>query len=798
MRHLSRPSWLGVFVLTGLAVPARGALPEVAPSALGFDGDRLKKIDAAIDRAIELKQVPGAVVLVGRRGAIAYARAAGLRVVGPVPEPLSRDTIFDMASLTKPIATATSVMILIEEGKLRLSDRVVRFLPEFDNHGKSAITIEQLLRHRAGFVPDNPLPDYQQGPDAAWKRIAELDLVSKPGERFIYSDVGFLVLGKLVERLSGKKLDEFARERIFDPLGMKDTHYRPSQASQSIPIDRIAPTERESSKGPMLRGVVHDPRARAVGGVAGHAGLFATADDVAIFAQTILNGGVGPNGRRVLSPLAVRAMIDAANTPPGQRRGLGWDVQTSYSAPRGTLFGPSSFGHTGFTGTTLWIDPETETFVVILTSRLHPDGRAPSPTALRAEVATLAASAITDAPIRPSPAPSPAEPEPPASRAPVTVAANRVNCGIDVLVEEGFRPLKSLKIGLVTNHTGRSRDGKSTIDVLFRAPGVTLVRLFSPEHGIRGELDTKVPDGKDEATGLRIVSLYGQDRKPRAQDLEGLDALVYDIQDIGARFYTYITTLGLVMEAAKDSGKKVFVLDRPNPVGGLAVAGPMRDDEFSSFIAYHTLPVRHGMTVGELALLYNTERAIGASLEVVRCRGWKRDELFDRTGLVWVNPSPNMRSLTEALLYPGVGMLEATNLATGRGTDTPFERVGAPWIDPSAFAAALNASQLAGVRFIPIFFTPSQRQYAGQRCGGVQIMITNWSEFDPLRLGATLAVQLRALYPKDWKPEGLLRLMADRATYQDILDGKGVDAIMERWNTEVSEFQKVRSRYLLY
>jgi uncharacterized protein YbbC (DUF1343 family)/CubicO group peptidase (beta-lactamase class C family) len=803
VRDLGKSSWSGVLVVIGLvapAVPARGALPEAAPAALGFDADRLKKIDAAIDRAIERKQVPGAVVLVGRRGSIAYARATGRRVVEPVPEAMTRDTIFDMASLTKPIATATAVMILIEEGKLRPSDRVVRFLPELDNHGKSSITIDHLLRHRAGFIPDNSLPDYQQGPEVAWKHIAELDLVSRPGERFRYSDVGFQILGKLVERVSGRKLDEFARDRIFEPLGMKDAHFRPSQASQSIPIERIAPTERESPKGPMLRGLVHDPRARAMGGVAGHAGLFATADDLAIFAQTILNGGVGPNGRRVLSPLAVRAMIDASNTPPGQRRGLGWDVQTSYSAPRGTLFGPSSFGHTGFTGTSLWIDPETETFVVILTSRLHPDGKAPSPTALRAEVATLVASAITDASFRPVPTPSPTEPEPIANRASasVAVAVNRVSCGIDVLVAEGFRPLQDLKIGLVTNHTGRTRDGKSTIDVLFHAPGVTLVRLFSPEHGIRGELDAKVPDGKDEATGLRIVSLYGQDRKPRAQDLAGLDALVYDIQDVGTRFYTYISTLGLVIEAAKESGKKVFVLDRPNPIGGLAVTGPVRDDEFSSFIAYHALPVRHGMTVGELALLYNTERKIGASLEVVRCRGWTRNELFDRTGLVWVNPSPNMRSLTEALLYPGVGMLEATNLATGRGTDTPFERVGAPWIEPSAFAAALNASAGAGVRFIPIFFTPSQRQYTGQRCGGVQIAITNWTEFDPLRLGVTLVLRLRALYPKDWQPDGLLRLMADRATYQDILDGKGVDAIIERWNAELLEFQKVRSRYLLY
>jgi uncharacterized protein YbbC (DUF1343 family) len=230
-------------------------------------------------------------------------------------------------------------------------------------------------------------------------------------------------------------------------------------------------------------------------------------------------------------------------------------------------------------------------------------------------------------------------------------ALEPVRCGIDVLAAEGFRPLRGLKVGLITNHTGMTQDGKSTIDVLFHAPDVKLVKLFSPEHGIRGEVDAVVPDGKDAATGLPIVSLYGNERKPRPQDLLGLDALVFDIQDVGARFYTYISTLGLALEAAAESEKQLFVLDRPNPIGGRVVSGPVRDEEFTSFVAYHALPVRHGMTVGELALLYNTERKLGASLSVIRCSGWRRDDLFDRTGLVWINPSPNMRSLTGAWGY---------------------------------------------------------------------------------------------------------------------------------------------------
>jgi uncharacterized protein YbbC (DUF1343 family) len=389
--------------------------------------------------------------------------------------------------------------------------------------------------------------------------------------------------------------------------------------------------------------------------------------------------------------------------------------------------------------------------------------------------------------------------KPPSARPAVaSPALTGVQCGIDVLVAEEFRPLRGLKLGLVTNHTGVTRDGRSTIDVLFHAPDVKLIKLFSPEHGIRGVLDATVPDGTDEATGLPIISLYGKERKPRAQDLADLDALVFDIQDVGARFYTYITTLGLVLEAAAESKKQVFVLDRPNPIGGRVVSGPVRDEEFASFIAYQAIPVRHGMTVGELAQLYNGERTLGATLSVVCCRGWNRDDLYDRTGLVWINPSPNMRSLTEALVYPGVGLLEATNLATGRGTDTPFERVGAPWIDPAALAAGLSKAALPGVRFVPVYFTPRERQYGGERCGGVQILVTSWDDFDPLRLGAGLAMELRRQYPKKWDPTGLKGLLADWATYDDILAGKSLGEIMSRWDAEVAEFQKIRARYLLY
>jgi uncharacterized protein YbbC (DUF1343 family)/CubicO group peptidase (beta-lactamase class C family) len=786
---------IALLLALALASPCFAGLPEAKPEAVGFDPSRLARVEDAIARGIGEKKVPGAVVVVGRRGKVVLAKAFGRRTVEPMDEPMTRDTVFDMASLTKPIATATSVMVLLERGKFRLADRVVTYLPELKGNGKDAITIEQLLRHRSGLVPDDPISDYAEGPEVAWQRIGDLKPVETPGERFLYSDVGFMVLGRLVEKVSGQSLDEFARGAIFDPLGMVDTGFRPigGLPDEPTPVSRIAPTEREGSR--MLRGLVHDPRSRALGGVAGHAGLFGTADDLAVLAQMLLDGGKGLDGKRVLSPLTVRAMVDPGSTPEGQRRGLGWDSETSYSGPRGALFGPTSFGHTGFTGTSLWIDPETETFVILLTSRLHPDGKGASPGALRAEVATLVASSIVDAPARladreASPPTRPMLPKSPAIRA--------VDCGVDVLARQGFRELKGKRVGLVTNHTGRTKGGVSTIDLLFGTPGVELVALYSPEHGIRGAVDTNVADAKDEKTGLPIFSLYGKTRKPTPESLSGVEVLVYDIQDIGTRFYTYISTLGLLLEAAKENHIPVVVLDRPNPINGLNVAGPVRDADFASFIAHHALPVRHGMTVGELAKLFNAERSIEADLTVIPCEGWRRADTYDRSGLEWVNPSPNMRSLTEALLYPGVGLLEASNLATGRGTDTPFERLGAPWIDDRAFSKALNELALPGVRFVPVRFTPKERQYSGLECKGVQIILNDWSTFEPVDLGVSIAITLRALYPRQWEPAGFLKMLADRDAYEALLAGGDLAAIRSTWEGELAEFLKVRANYLLY
>jgi uncharacterized protein YbbC (DUF1343 family) len=319
------------------------------------------------------------------------------------------------------------------------------------------------------------------------------------------------------------------------------------------------------------------------------------------------------------------------------------------------------------------------------------------------------------------------------------------------------------------------------VDLLHGAPGVPLRALFGPEHGIRGEVDEAVPDANDPKTGLPVHSLYGSRYQPTPEMLAGLDTLVFDIQDIGCRFYTYLSTLGHCLEAAAKHGLRFVVLDRPNPINGMAVEGPLADETRLSFTAFHPIPVRHGMTLGEMARLLNAERGWKADLVVVPCENWRRADWWDATGLTWVNPSPNMRSLTQATLYPGVGLLEFTNLSVGRGTDTPFEVLGAPYIDGRTFAAALNARNLPGVRFIPVRFTPNVRVFAGEECGGVNLLVTDRTKFAPVRTGLEIALALRTLYLEEWQASKYLTLLASRTTMDGLLAGEDYATLAKRF-----------------
>jgi uncharacterized protein YbbC (DUF1343 family)/CubicO group peptidase (beta-lactamase class C family) len=757
-------------------VLASGSYADSPPNrpTRSLDRERLARIDPVVRQAIAQQNMPGAVVLIVHRGQVVFRKAYGSRSKQPVETPMTPDTVFDLASLTKPIATATALLILVDRGKLRFTDHVAQYLPAFGRNGKEKITVEQLLLHTSGLIADNPESDYAEGRSKSLERIYQLRPVAEPGARFLYSDLGYIVLGELVARLAGVPLDKFAHREIFAPLGMTDTGFRPTGQQKQ----RAAPANRR--KEDWIVGEVHDPRAFQLGGVAGHAGLFSTADDLAIYAQMLLGGGQY-KGRRILSPLSVRALT-TPHAVPGGLRAYGWDVDTSYSFNRGELFPRGQgFGHTGFTGTSLWIDPPSETAVIFLSNRLHPDGKG-NVRRVRNQVATLAAAALQAT----------------TSQSAVRVSRSDVLTGIDVLAREDFRRLQGRRVGLVTNHTGVDRQGRTTIDLLHEAKGVTLVALFSPEHGIRGAVEAKVADSKDERTGLPIYSLYGERRKPSADTLRGIDTLVFDIQDAGCRFYTYISTLGYVLEAAAEHKLRVMVLDRPNPIGGLAVQGPVLDSGRESFIAYHALPVRHGMTVGELARLFNAERKLGADLEVVPMQGWQRGDFYDRSGLPWINPSPNLRSLTEAFLYPGIGLLETTNVSVGRGTDRPFEWVGAPWIDGRRLATALAQEDLPGVRFVPLRRTPAASVYKGQSCDGVQLIVDDWARFEPLSTGLALAGVLRKLYPDAWRVERYDDLLRHRATWEGLKRGVSWRELERAWQPQLQRFLEIRRRYLLY
>lgn len=813
-----------MLLLTTLAGAASGALaaglPEASPQSVGMNPLILSRIDGAIRQTIRGGHIPGAVCIVGHHGRTVYRKAFGYSSLQPVKRVMTVDTVFDLASLTKVTATAPSVMSLVENGELGLGTTVGSVWPAYAQNGKGELTIRQLLTHSAGLSEGHDFftkyaavnrgkhPGDKDWVDVSAKALGDLEAAKLryvPDSRFTYSDDGFITLGEIVHRVSGKPLNVFARERIFAPLGMKDTTFQPGPALRK----RAAVTEERW--GEWLQGEVHDPQSWTLDGVAGHAGLFSTADDLSRYAQMYLNGGE-LDGVRVLSPATVRAMTNPA-TPIGLPvRGLGWDIDSGYTK-RGDLFGPQSFGHTGWTGTYIWIDKASNTFVVLLTNRNHVKNGDVLP--LEWKLGTLAAASINDLPA----ASRSAEFAPPrrektddtaplgrarGSRAAPLVFAN-VKTGIDMLEESKFAALKGRKVALVTNPSGIDRSRHLTSDLLWEQSNkgsFELVAFFGPEHGIRADVEAAITDSKDPVTGLPVYSLYDYEHgiyKPTPVMLKGVDTLVYDVQDIGVRYYTYITTLAKCMEACQENGVKMIVLDRPNPVNGVAVDGPKLDIALRNFAGYEPLPIRHGMTVGELAKLFKGEYGVNCDLDVIPCQGWTRNMWFDQTGLPWVNPSPNIRDLNEAILYPFTGLLEASNVSVGRGTDRPFELWGASWINDVALAEELNSRKLPGVTFTPIRFTPKASAYRNTDCGGVQVQIVDRDAMQGGRLALDALDAMRRMYGNDnVKLEGTKGMFGTKAVTDALLAGTPVADIAASWQKDVDDFKALRQKYLLY
>ncbi len=783
-------------------------------------------IDSIVNQGIADHKIPGAVVIVGHDDKVVFRRAYGLRSLVPDREKMSADTIFDMASLTKVLVTAPAVMQLYQEGKIDVDAPVAKYLPEFAANGKGGITIRNLLTHYSGLPPDLPLQSPWHGKQAAYKLAFAIVPLRPPGVRFQYSDINFIVLGALVEKISGMSLDQYALRYIIQPMGLKSTRFLPPKAW----VPRIAPTQwehgasasgiRGSETFPgdiMLRGMVHDPTSRRMGGVAGHAGLFMDADDLSVYARNLLDRLEGEPSKFPLARRVLEKMVAPEQPATGVvLRGFGWDIDSPFSTNRGTLFPVGGFGHTGFTGTSIWVDPASDSYLIILTNAVHPNGPT-GITRLRGRIANATAVALgvhADDGVLAAHITGYNE-----SLSGVRRWAARnasVQTGIDVLESDHFAELAALaqkhgghlRLGLLTNQTGMDSKGNRTIDILDHdaaaaVPGLKLTTLFSPEHGIIGSYDRPgIANSTDAATELPIISLYGltaaQQRPPLAV-LRNLDAVVIDLQDAGVRYYTYETVLRYFLEAAAKTGTDIVVLDRPDPVNGAFVQGPVSDAGAESYVDSMPIPVRHGMTLGELARYDNQQLHLNAPLTVVAMKGWQRGDWFDSTSLTWVNPSPNLRNLEEATLYPALGLIETTNISVGRGTDTPFELFGAPWINGAALTAYLNHRDLSGVRFYPVNFTPRKPYpYGSQPCSGVRILVTARNVLDAPELGVEIAAALHRFYSNQFELQKMNVLLANRQVLAEITAGEDPEYIAEQWRPLLNSFMEKRQPALLY
>ncbi len=917
---MRRPSLAvtAALLLLLLSFPQGICVPSAEAQTLKPTTPDFTLVSQLVNDAIAQHKLPGAVIQLGHDGQVAFRQAYGNRKLAGEPgadgqpgpaEPMTANTVFDMASLTKCIVTATAIGQLYEQGKLDFDAPVERYLPAFNpahDPQRSLVTIRLLLTHFSGEAPDVDLKDPWglAAPDKAEgiRRALSTPLSSTPGTKFVYSDINFVLLGYLVETLSGERLDDYAREHIFEPLGMTQTGYHAFDRScgpvrhlganvistynphmgrilVKCPANTwspanpdIAPTAHDDEGtaatnpdfGQLLRGTVHDPTTRRMGGVAGHAGVFSTTHDMGLFAQALLDRladrpgkfplkgstllllstpeqpGHNP-GQIAAANAAEQAAIAAGEKPAignpaliapnypaikGQSlRGFGWDIDSGYSKPRGRVFPIGSFGHTGFTGTSLWLDPGSNSYVLLLSNAIHPHAGA-AISNLRGEVASAAAEALKVGSPSSRPASSDATVGAPAHASSISILT-----GVDVLEASHFALLADtaqhqtpFRLGLLTNQTGQDAQGRRTVDILAAdlpktLPNAKLTTLFSPEHGIFGQQDTEhLHAENDPATGLHVTSLYGphdSDRRPSHAQLQDLDAVVIDLQNAGVRFYTYDAVVGYFLEAAAAERRiynhplRIVVLDRPDPLGGVAVQGPVSDAGLESYTNYMPLPIRYGMTIGELARYINGVKQLGAALTVVPMQGWHRAEFYDATGLPWINPSPNLRSLAAAVLYPGIALLEMTNVSVGRGTATPFELFGAgstagapAWFHAAAVVAMLNARNIPGVRFEATTATVADDvnhyPFHGQTIEAVHLVTTDRVLLNSPELGIELLSTLHSLYPAQFQIARAMRLVANQVTLDALTRREDPHTIVTGWQAALAAFKAQRQPFLLY
>ena len=721
------------------------------------------RVRAALDTAVAEAKAPGAVAYIGDLEHTHAHVAVGARQLVPEQRPAELDTVYDLASLTKVVATTTAVMLLAEDGAIDLDAPVSAYLaiPQF-----SAIAVRHCLTHTAGLDPGKPLYKECTTIDAMLERYAAMPLRWPPGTRWLYSDVSFMVLGRIVELVSGRSLDAFCMERIFTPLEMNNTRYIP-------PADwaaRCAATERCPWRGKTMIGQVHDENAYAVGGVAGHAGLFSTAPDLARFVRALLGG-------KVLKGETVDRMMQLGLVPAWPWQGLGWQLDAWPTKNFGFLPTRNSAGHAGWTGTSLWMDRTTRTFAILLSNTCHPARDTRDNETLRRSFHTAIGAIYYP-------------------------NSTNTHTGLDRLVREDFRGLRGKRIALLAHHAAVDQFGRHIIDVLALAPDVTLARLYSPEHGLTGQAEAGATVGAQTAQ-VPVVSLYGKRTAPTADELSGIDTFAIDLQDVGARYYTYPATMRACLKACAAAGVPVLVLDRPNPCGGIALEGPIAANT-DSLVCWGAVPARHGMTMGEIAEWFRTTelKDSGLDLTVNLLDGWRPERLFGECSLAWVPASPNLPTPETALVYSGTCLFEGTNVSEGRGTDTPFTLVGAPWLDAARVIAAVPGDATPGLQLAPATFTPrsipgkaASPKYLDTECRGVRIAVTGPHAARPFATAVALLCAIRRIHPDQFVWEKSFDVLAGTPALREQIDRGGDPLnIIAGYAAPLAEFDAARPK----
>lgn len=719
-------------------------------------------LESILELAVESAKAPGAVLYVGDRDHTYVHQAAGDRQLLPSRIETHKDTHYDLASLTKVVATTTAILQLRDRGILSLSDSITDYIPI---RAFETITLLHLFTHTSGLVPVERYFESMHSMEEMLHHYGRDGIEREIDIEHAYSDVGFMLLGKVVELAGRMPLDRYCAENIFEPLGMHRTGYNPPEAWKK----NCAATENDPWRRKVVLGEVHDENSWAIGGVSGHAGLFSTAEDLAIFCRALLGGDL-------LKSDTASEMIAFGTKPLYPWQGLGWQVDPWATKKIGFLPSRRAFGHTGWTGTSLWLDPDKELFCILLSNTCHPDRKSRDNEMLRRVVHTAVAKEF--------------------------YTTTNAHSGLDRLIRENFGRINGKRIALLTNHAAVDQSGRHILDVLPDARELNLVQLYSPEHGIRGQAEAGEKISGQESA-IPVVSLYGNRAEPSREELSGIDLFVVDLQDIGARYYTYMATMRRCMETCARLKVPILVLDRPNPLGGITMEGPIAENT-DSLVSCTAIPIRHGMTMGELATWFvqNELKDRNVKLTINYLDNWQPHRLFPECSLPWKAPSPNMSTPETALLYIGMCLIEGTNLNEGRGTETPFAILGAPWLDADAVVGDMGEDDLPGLSLSAVSYTPrsipgksANPKFRDVACRGIRVTVTDAKNVCAFRMVIAVLQSTRMRHPDDFDFIPFFDTLAGGPDLRTRIEaGESTESIIERYDEQHTAFEEIRPR----